>query len=334
MAGGLTGAQRAALAAVRRRGTPATPDLTDVADAVARRGRVTLNFHPYRRLTDGRTVVEGLLEDGIYHGQFVTGISNGSATAYPGGDRDRWERLLFEDAYRDVAAPERPKYGALALMGHGDGASPRFGCAYIRLRPDVSQRSTFTWQDSHLGPEHVGTLDALGAILRATFAALERDGETLGVRGLGAAGLRARLLESPPGDPARRPVGRALDDYVEAQVHGEIRLDRDVEHLVVDPGLRETEIGDSLRRLEERYGVPLSWHTGFRLAPADIPEAFRGPDVPRLARRLTDGTVDTGVLAEGARSMWAEPRRWNDLGTEAEYLQLLKQLWHCLVAFG
>lgn len=158
----LSSAQRAALQAVRERGSRPAVAQASVASAIEQYGYVTLNFHPYRRLAQGRTVAEGLLADGVYRGQFETGISNGSATAYPGGDRDRWEDAVFGRAYRNVAADERPKYGALALMRHPDGAAPRFGCCYLRLRRALTRRCTFTWGDSHLEPVHVGTADSLG----------------------------------------------------------------------------------------------------------------------------------------------------------------------------
>ena len=61
--------------------------------------RVTLNFHPDRVMSDGRTVAEALRDEGIYRSQFETGISNGGLTAFPGGDRDEWERRLFDGAY-------------------------------------------------------------------------------------------------------------------------------------------------------------------------------------------------------------------------------------------
>ena len=134
----LTAAQLAALAAVRKSGGSPDDALAPVAAAISNHAWVTLNFHPYRRLADGHSVAEGLLADGVYRGQFETRISNGSASAYPGGDRDRWEQLLFEGAYRSAAPEERPKYGALALMRHADGAAPRFGSCYLRLRPEVT----------------------------------------------------------------------------------------------------------------------------------------------------------------------------------------------------
>src|SRR3712207_1114393 len=74
--------------------------------------RVTLNFHP-DRLVDGVIVVAALARDGVYRSQFETGVSNGGLTAYPGGDRWRWESRIFGGAYDDAPAALRPKYGAL-----------------------------------------------------------------------------------------------------------------------------------------------------------------------------------------------------------------------------
>ena len=51
----------------------ADPD--GVVAAVREAAVITLNFHPDRLLRDGRSVVEGLLEDGAYHNQFKTGGS-------------------------------------------------------------------------------------------------------------------------------------------------------------------------------------------------------------------------------------------------------------------
>ena len=67
--------------------------------AVPGAGALTLNFHPGRRLADGRTVAEALHDEGVYRSQFETRVSGGGLTAYPGGDRDRWERSLFAGAY-------------------------------------------------------------------------------------------------------------------------------------------------------------------------------------------------------------------------------------------
>jgi Protein of unknown function (DUF3626) len=74
-----------------------------------RPGPLTINFHPDRLLADGRSVARALRDEGVYPSQFETRISNGGLTAYPGGDRDRWEETLFAGAYQAVGvAPAEP----------------------------------------------------------------------------------------------------------------------------------------------------------------------------------------------------------------------------------
>src|SRR5690606_20856519 len=93
--------------------------------------------------------------------------------------------------------------------------------------------------------------------------------------------LRALTLARP--DPVRHAPGRVLDWQIAAQVHGTIDLHRDVELLVADPALIETTTGQVLHDLGTRHGFPLRWHRGFRLDVRDVPDDFRGPEMPRLA---------------------------------------------------
>jgi hypothetical protein len=305
----LTPAQRAALAHVRNQGTRLETD-----------ARITINFHP-DRTANGRTVVEGLLADGRFRSQFETGISNGGLTAYPGGDRDRWERDMFGGAYQrpGVTPVDRPKYGALNLLHHPDGAAPRFGSAVLRLRDEVRERATYTFGDSFREPTEAGTIDAFDAVLRA-------------------------LLRHRGPDALTRPrtalPGRGLDDYIEAQVHGPVELAEDVDALVLDTAFQNSPCGtaDAAGRLTARYGVKVEWREGFRLAPGDVPEEFRGPLVPPLAVHLCEhyrvDVVDPELIGRAARAVVADPREWSAWGDPAEVLQLLKHLWHVLVHYG
>ena len=323
-----------------------------VADLVSigARARVTLSFHPDRLLADGRTVAQAMLDDGRYRSQFETGLSNGSRTAFAGGERDRWEERLFGGAYHEPPseAHERPKYGALDVMEHADGGSPRFGSCYVVLRAEMNARCTFTWGDSHLGPENVGTSDVFEPVLAAMLEAAEARGEALAVRGSVADVVRR--LSRPPGSSRRAPasgaVGRALDDYIEAQVHGPIELSRDVEALVLDPSFDGTEVGERLRELCDRHGIVRATHPGFVLAPHEVPSDFRGPRMPALAERVArlarvspsippaPPTIDAATIGRAAASLQRDPAAWQDWATPDETLQHLKQLWHVLVRFG
>ncbi|SIM65055.1 DUF3626 domain-containing protein [Micromonospora cremea] len=307
--------------------------------AVVQHARLTVNFHPDRLCADGRTVAAALADDGVYRSQFVTGISNGGLTAFPGGDRDRWERRMFDGAYQrpGVTPADRPTYGGLNLLDHADGACPRFGSCHLRLRPAVLARATFCLGDSHLGPRTVGTADAFEAVLAGLVAGTAATGECLGRTGTDVATLIRTSLSVPTGP---RTVGRALDDYVEAQVHGTLDLAEDVEELVVDPSFAGTPTGATLELIAQRFGYPLRWHQGFALAVDQVDPEFRGPAIPVLAARLhrefapPGEPVDAALIGRGALSVITEPARWADLGPAADTLQHIKQLWHVLVRYG
>jgi Protein of unknown function (DUF3626) len=247
--------------------------------------RVTLNFHPDRR-SGGLLVLEAIGRDGVYRSQFETGTSNGGLTAYPGGGRWRWESRMFGAAYDDAPAAERPKYGSLNFRRVAVGGSPRFGSSHLRLRPETLARTTFCYPDSFTEPDRVGVASAMSLI---------------------------DLAE------AGRPAD-ALDDYIEAQVHGAVQVDRDVEAVVLDPSFRGTRVEDAAHGL----GCPVEWHGGFTLGAAELARHpdYRGPRYVRLGVRIAvGGRLDPRIIGDAAR-------------TGRYDAQDLKRVWHYVARFG
>lgn len=110
--------------------------------SAARVEAVTLQLHPgwpYR----GVKVVEAMAADGSYRSQLETGTSDGGRTAFPGGDRWRWESRLLSGRYDRGPAVARPVYGAWNRRADPYGGPTRFGSSYLRLRPAAVDRSTF-----------------------------------------------------------------------------------------------------------------------------------------------------------------------------------------------
>ena len=230
----------------------------ELLEGVREAGRLTLNFHPDRLVANGNSVAEAL-QDGIYRNQFETGISSGGLTAFTGGDRDEWERRLFGGAYHDDAIKDvdRPKYGGFNLMHHPDGACPRFGSCYFRLGKETPHRATYSFGDSAEHPEDVGTIDTFHSVLAALLESANDEGEVLGRSGMDVAGLVDHLLAGEPDfskSVAKREQGHALDDYIEAQVHGPISLNNHVDTLVIDPSFRGTPTGDLLEKSGGQFG--------------------------------------------------------------------------------
>lgn len=309
-------------------------------DVLRAHGRIVVHFHPDRLARDGEQVATALLRDGIYKSQFETGISSGSTSAHAGGARDAWERSLYGGAYAAGVCEdaERPTYGALDLLRHGDGPAPRFGSCQLVLRPHVLARCTFTWRDSHLEPAERGTLDELDDVLAALLLEVFERSDALGSGPLSVAGLVQRLhaLAAELGTPRERPMRGTLDHYIEAQIHGRVQLHRDVERLVVDPSFEGTSTGRALEDLGARHGLPVLAHAGRELAAADVPRDFRGPTMPSLAARIADtrGMVDACAIGRAARSVVTSEGAWRDRGAVDDVLQELKLLWHCVVRFG
>ncbi len=322
-------------------------------ESIQAHARVVIHFHPDRVGTQSIPVVSALLKESVCRNQFETGLSTGSLSAFPGGARDSWEHLLFGGAYheRGVSDSERPKYGALELVRYADGPIPRFGSCYFVLRPDVSNRTSFTFAGSEdpRATKRLGMIGEMDNVMAALFEEIEAGGmaappwppfraPTLGLSNVTVPKLLDILkdLASPRTEPTNLPMGRVLDTQVEAQVHGPIDLQEDIELLVADPAFAPTNTGETLRKLAVRYGFPLHWHCGFRLAVGEVPADFRGPMMPRLAGRIAggNGMIDAAVIGAADASLHDEPALWRDWGTREEVLQHLKQLWHVLVHYG
>ncbi|MFJ6739514.1 DUF3626 domain-containing protein [Streptomyces sp. NPDC091279] len=246
--------------------------------------RITLNFHP-DRATGGLPILDALAADGVYRSQFVTGTSNGGLTAHPGGDRWRWESRIFGGAYDDADPHERPVYGALDFRRQVVGAAPRFGSSHFRLDARATARATFCYPDSAAEPTDFGVAAALPLI--ALAEADEQD---------------------------------ALNDYIEAQVHGGLHLARDVEALVLDACYRGTPVEAAARRLP----CPVAWHPGYRLTVPELRRHadYRGQEYADLGARIArDGVIDPRALGDASR-------------TGRHEIQDLKMVWHTLARFG
>lgn len=304
--------------------------------------RVGLHFHPERLSRSGLSVCEGFLREGLYRNQFETGLSSGSPSGFAGGERDLWEKRLFGNAYHsvEVQAAERPKYGALEIMYHPDGPAPRFGSCFFILRPEVSRRSTFTFGGSHedQAPERTGTLDTLDSVMAPLLSQLDLGQGAFAVNDLTVSGLLAQLtdgLSKPFGDPQDRPLGRALDSFIEAQVHGAIRLDKDVERMVADPAFKDHAVGQTLAAISAKCDISLCWHPGLTLPVTKVPNVFRDYPIRPLAERIAgQGVLDAANIGKEANSLHLTPETWEGYASHEEILAQFRRLWHAVVLFG
>jgi hypothetical protein len=304
------------------------------------KARIGLHFHPDRPYSTLKSVAESLLDQGIYKSQFETLISNGSVYAHPGGDRDIWENKIFGGAYQveGTSISQRPKYGSLNLMLHPDGPAPRFGSCYFLLSPKVSNRSTFTYLDSHQDPKEKGTYEEFDLIMAALLGDSFESNFAIGERNLTPTRLINHLLDNlelPISDQAIKEPNRNLNHYIEAQIHGDISLQEDVEVLVADPSFKGTNIGGILEQICHKYSIELNWHRGFVLSVDEVPSNFRGPSMPSLAKLIAQNNrINANVIGSAVLDLYRNPQNWVNQGTPKEVLQELKLLWHVLVRYG
>jgi hypothetical protein len=164
-------------------------------------------------------------------------------------------------------------------------------------------------------PTVVGTASTFGAVWAALLDEVAATGRALGLAA-DSPSAWVSLLGAP-----RSVAGRALDSYVEAQIHGGLALGDDVAAVVADPCFRGTPYEQHLASLTGS----VTWSPGFTLRPAEFPADLRGPEVPPLALEIAEryGVVelDAAVIGRAAREPGAP-------------LQLIKYLWHILVLLG
>lgn len=316
--------------------------LDSALEAMQTGARIGLHFHPERLSRAGVSVAEGLLRSGVYMNQFVAGLSSGSPSAFPGGERDLWERRLFQGAYHaaDVTPSGRPKYGALDVMSHPDGPAPRFGSCFFLLRAHVTKRSSFTFGGSNeeCAQDCTGTLDVMEPVIAPLLSQLERGEGAFAVADLSVVDCLTRMAEtfstSFP-DPSLRPLGRALDSFIEVQVHGELRISDDVELLVADPAFRNHPVGDLLTGISNTYRIPMQWHPGYQIPVSEVPDSFRDYPVRPLAERIAgDGILDAARIGDAANSVILDPKAWEGWASHEEILTQFRRLWHLVVLRG
>ncbi len=301
---------------------------------------VTVQFHPGRILPGGLSVAESLRRSGAYRSQFETGISNGGLTAHAGGERFAWEERLFGGSYGlSAPAKERPKYAGLSLLGAINGACPRFGSCHFRLKKEILDRSTFCFGDSVTEPTDRGTRKHFESVTAAILEQIAATGEVFGKEGLTLHDLVGAT--SPQGASASRFFSRALNSYVETQVHGPIELGRDVEALVADECFEGTPVGSQLAALATEYRIDLQWVFGPVLDPSQIRllDEFRGEGMASFAEDVAKewgegGKISAWTLCQVARDFPVSSGHRGATSDLENPLQRVKYLWHALVHYG
>jgi hypothetical protein len=257
---------------------------------LGREVRVTVNFYPEIAVA-GSTVLAAMAREGLYRNQFESGVTAGDPSARPGGGRWLWESQIFGGAYDQAPCDQRPKYGALNFRHRTTGGAPRFGAVHLRLKRESLFRTTFCYPDSAFRP--------------ADFGVAARSNLT----------HKARAAAAIP-----RRIDEDYIDYIEAHVHGDLLLSRDVEAIVLDPCYAGTDV----ERIARDLPCPVEWHGGFALDVRALYRfrAYRGAEYARLGTTLArNGRLDARTIG-------------NAIGSRKHDTQMLKRVWHYVAWFG
>jgi len=179
-----------------------------------------------------------IINDDHLRNRFETNSSGGSMDI---DARSKWEDNLFMSVYKDADPHERVKYGAVNLNCDPDGVKTAhwYGNSYFVMNEDVKMRASFVYNDSSVMDLHMATFKHFCNIL---YYIPEN-------------GLRS-IIDVATG----KNVDNKLVDYpyIECQLHGPIRFDRDVDMLVVNNCYQNNKpIIKKLDEFSEKTGV--SW---------------------------------------------------------------------------
>ena len=140
--------------------------------------------------------------------------------------RSRWESTLFNKLYDKSEPEERVKYGVFNLDDNPEGvtSAKSYGEVYFVFHEHVKKRATMVYGDScgNANNLHIATPDYFENILHY---------------------LPDNVIESVMLKALGQEYAYQNYTYVEIQIHGEVRLDRDVRQIVI--------MGESDHRLRE-----------------------------------------------------------------------------------
>lgn len=172
--------------------------------------------------------LEGIASDTHYRNRFEVNTSNGS-TCY--SNRISWENSLFEGKYDFAKKHERVKYGNLNEKQtiHNPSADV-YGNIIIKLKKNIKKRTTFCLGDS-CSYHKCYTFDLPEAILNS-------------IQG-------KRIIKDK----------QFKGNYIETQIHGDIKLNRDVSLIIAPKRYKNHDIiFKNLIKLQRHIGCPIKYY--------------------------------------------------------------------------
>jgi len=167
-----------------------------------------------------KTLLPGLIakKDLYLRNLFETGVGGGSTNQE---DRRGWERKIFmSKTYDNLGAHQKVKYASLNLAQTPHGVRRLFGQyggSYLIMNSNIKSRSTITPGDSALDfveNRHLATFNNMNHVM-------------------------FRFGKEKTIDELKEISNAKNFRYVEVQIHGELRFDRDVKKIMINNACRE-----------------------------------------------------------------------------------------------
>lgn len=177
-----------------------------------------------------------LCQDIFYRNIFETLKGGGSNCL---ASRADWEKNLFNGIYENAKPFEKVKYGALNIGNHYSGVKMcyPYGDSYLILKKDIKKRATFVYGDSSRKDFHLSTFEN-------PLSVLYFIPDQLLIDVIKIANYEQEYCEN-------------IGQYIEVQIHGSLKLDRDIECLMVNPKYVNNEkIIDLLNQFTNKTQAP------------------------------------------------------------------------------
>jgi len=296
--------------------------------------RITINFHPDLIMKNGNTTLEGLLDEGLYHNQFITEISSGHLSFQRDRNRDSWEGKIFGE---EIALPsyKKPKYGGLNIFNYLDGASPKYGSCYLELTVDIVKRCTFMIADTNGTMNRKGTNDSFYVLFFTLIIEIIKTGKLFGK----SYSSLLNFFKEIDVNGEKIELGANILDYgLEAQIFGAIDLRRDVERIYIDESYKETRICSVANELARRYDIRIEW-IPMRKAPTEAMLCQCGSDalvdlINATRMQMPSDCIDAMTLGEMRRILILNPEYWGKYGDEVQWNRQLRELWKFILLWG
>ena len=189
-------------------------DLTTVIKYIQNEASITINVNH-------KTIIRHLVNDDHYKNCFEIGNTHKAVSTDP---RFCAESNMFNKLYDTCNAIDRVKYGSINLFDseHGNPTCTAYGDVVLVLKNDIKKRTSFTVGDSFLMQFHIGTFQYASIFLINLKEPLIHELIRF---------IKTRKKLTPYEILHLYQIGKFA--YIEIQIHGLIRLNEDIEKLII-----------------------------------------------------------------------------------------------------